>query len=129
MAGYSGTPLVRKLGIKPDATVVLVGAPTDFDETIGPLPEGARLVKRGRGQLTIWFVRTSRDLQRGIGRAVERAEDGPVWICWPKKASGVVTDVSEPVVRASGLGAGLVDYKICAVDETWSGLLFSKRRR
>jgi CheY-like chemotaxis protein len=130
LAGYSGTPLPKKLGIKPAATVVLLGAPDDFERTLGPLPEGAKLTgaSTALGDLTIWFVRSLKELSRGLPRAVGRAEHGPVWIAWPKKAAAPSTDVTEREVREKGLAAGLVDYKVCAIDATWSGLLFALRR-
>lgn len=129
-AGYSGTPLPRKLGIKPNSAIALVRAPKDFPATLGALPEGASLGNGSRthAELTIWFVRSCKELRRGIRILSRRAEQGPLWIAWPKKASGVATDLSEPAVRQAGLAAGLVDYKICAIDTTWSGLCFSRRR-
>ena len=127
-AGYSGTPLPQKLGIKPRGRVALVRAPADFAETLGPLPEGARLSGTGARDLTIWFVRSIRELGAGIERVTGAAAGGPLWIAWPKRASGVVTDLSENVVRAAGLARGLVDTKVCAIDQTWSGLLFRRRR-
>ena len=130
LAGYSGTPLPKKLGIKSKSLVSLVGAPKEFRRTLGSLPEGARLRNgpRGRADLTVWFAHSHRDLQRRIRALARQANYGPLWIAWPKKASGVLTDLSEPVVRQAGLAAGLVDYKICAIDATWSGLLFSRRK-
>jgi hypothetical protein len=128
LAGYSGRPLPRKLGIRPGATVALVRAPDDFGEVLGDLPEGARL-RRGRtagADLVIWFVRSRRDLERDLERHARL--EVPLWIVWPKKSSGVSSDLSEQVVRGQGLAAGLVDYKVCAVDATWSGLLFRRRR-
>jgi hypothetical protein len=129
-AGYSGTPLPRKLGIKEGSVTALIGAPADFDVTLGGLPAGARLSRSGRGRrdLTIWFVRTAAELQRAMPRLVEASRTGGVWIAWPKKASGVSTDVTEDVVRKHGLAAGLVDHKVCAIDMTWSGLRFALRR-
>ncbi len=129
MAAYSGTPLLKKLGIKANSVVALVGAPPDFDETLGEIPEGVTLRKSARGKcdLALWFTKSRSELERRVDRMGSFAKDG-LWIIWPKKASGVVTDVSEKVVRETGLAAGLVDYKICAVDETWSGLKFARRR-
>jgi hypothetical protein len=129
MAGYSGTPLPKKLGIKPNSVVALVSAPPDLDATLGDIPEGVTLRKSARGEcdLALWFTKSRSDLERRVDRMGSFAKDG-LWIIWPKKASGVVTDVSEQVVREAGLAAGLVDYKICAVDETWSGLKFARRR-
>jgi len=130
LAGYSGTPLPKKLGIKANTVVALVAAPKEFRQTLGDLPEGAILRRgiRSRADLTIWFARSRNELIRRVGSMAGRANQGPLWIAWPKKASGVVTDLSEPVVRQAGLAAGMVDYKICAIDATWSGLLFSRRK-
>lgn len=129
MAGYSGTPLPKKLGIKPNSVVALVGAPPDFAATLGEIPEGVMLRKGARGKcdLALWFTKSRNDLERRVDRMGSFAKNG-LWIIWPKKASGVATDVSEQVVRETGLAAGLVDYKICAVDKTWSGLKFARRR-
>lgn len=129
-AGYSGTPLPKKLGIKQHSIVALVNAPPDFEVTLGTLPEGAVLRPSGRGRrgLTICFVRSRRELIRRIDTLVKVSEQGNVWIAWPKKASGVETDLTQTHVRQTGLDAGLVDYKICAIDETWSGLCFALRR-
>lgn len=130
-AGYSGTPLPRKLGIKSGETVALLGAPDDFDDTLGELPDGVRVKRqaRGRADRVLVFARSRAELARRFP-AAERAlvERGGLWLCWPKKASGVATDLAEPDVRSFGLAAGFVDYKICAVDATWSGLLFARRK-
>ena len=131
-AGYSGTPLFKKLGIKPGTAVALVDAPDDFEATLGALPEGASLgiVGPGEGDLVIWFIMSLEDLRGGVDTMAKAL--GPkasLWIAWPKKASGVATDVTQRDVRARGLAAGLVDYKICAIDRTWSGLLFTRRKR
>ena len=83
---------------------------------------------RGACDLALWFVRSNRDLESAIGRMSAAVPGGGIWIIWPKKASGILTDVSEPVVRQAGLAHGLVDFKVCAVDATWSGLKFSRRR-
>jgi hypothetical protein len=134
-AGYSGTPLPKKLEIKEGTRVALVGAPADFATTLGTLPRGAR-VRRGLGtgarDLTIWFVTFRKQLEGGVGRhAPPRDSDSPghLWIAWPKKSSGMVTDLTEDVLRAVILPLGLVDRKVCAIDQTWSGLLFSWRRK
>jgi hypothetical protein len=130
VAGYSGTPLPKKLGIKPGAVVALVDAPTGFEQTLGELPAGVRLRRdaRGRAHLTLCFVRTRAELGRRIPALSRAAAQGGLWICWPKKASGVATDLSDSVVRKVGLAAGLVDFKVCAVDATWSGLRFASRK-
>jgi CheY-like chemotaxis protein len=133
LAGYSGTPLPKKLGVKPNSTVALVGAPKDFEKTLGELPEGVRLKKRADGacDLVVWFVRMRAELYDRIKEMSELTGDAGadgLWIAWPKKASGVASDMTENVVRETGLASGLVDYKICAIDATWSGLKFARRK-
>lgn len=130
MAGYSGTPLTKKLGIKANSTVVLVGAPKDFEKTLGTLPEGVKLRRqaRGRNDLVIWFAGSRKDLESRVERLGQLAGTGGLWIAWPKQASGVRTDLTQTVVRKAGLAVGLVDYKICAIDATWSGLRFARRK-
>jgi hypothetical protein len=131
-AGYSGTPLVKKLGIKPDARLGLLRAPADFDRTLGELPDGVTVRTSARGPLDVIvaFTMERAELQRRMP-ALRRALDpaGGLWIAWPKRASGVPTDVTEGVVRELGLAAGLVDNKVCAIDETWSGLRLVYRLR
>ncbi len=130
MAGYAGTPLPAKLGIKPGARVALLGAPPRFAATLGPLPAGAGLTGRcDRASLALWFVRSRTDLSRRLGRAVALAAQMPVWVVSPKKSGPLASDLSQPRIRAACLAAGLVDYKVCAVDPTWSGLLFRRRAR
>ncbi len=130
LAGYSGTPLVKKLGIKAGMKVRLIGAPPRFDRTLGALPEGVALETGGRAacDLTIWFPRSLADLRRRVESIGRRAGAAGLWISWPKQASGIATDLTQTAVRRHGLDAGLVDYKICAIDETWSGLKFARRR-
>ena len=131
MAGYSGTPLAKKLGIRAGSIVALLNAPPGFAKQLDPLPEGIRLQEKPAGaKRMLLFARSQADLARRFP-AAERAlpEKGGLWICWPKKASGIASDLSEPAVRAFGLARGLVDYKICAVDATWSGLCFERRRK
>jgi hypothetical protein len=142
-AGYSGTPLPKKLGIKAGMTVALVGAPAGFAETLGALPEGAKLRSgaRGRPGLVIWFVNSAAELGWEIRRISGFAAGVPLWIAWRKKASRTAgtskvsraagpgfAGPSENEVRNAGLAAGLVDYKVCAIDAAWSGLLFAPRR-
>jgi len=129
-AGYSGTPLPKKLGIKEGSVVALIAAPRNFRKTLGKLPAGARLRTKpdARCTLTLWFIRSRADLTRGLRQAVALAAQGTIWILWPKQTSGVATDLKEGVVREAGLAAGLVDYKVCAVDATWSGLAFALRK-
>jgi len=129
LAGYSGTPLVKKLGIKPDTTVALLGAPRGFRRELVDLPASVRLVTRASppADLVIWFVTARKDLEAGVAAARRQMTSG-LWVAWPKRASGVVTDVTEDVVRAAGLANGLVDYKVCAVNAIWSGLKFARRK-
>ena len=127
MAGYSGTPLVKKLGIREGDRVLAIGAPRGVGELLGALPEGARLVSRASDgtayPIVLWFVTAQRALDERIGRVRESLDpSGGLWVAWPKRASGVKTDVTEDTVRRTGLAAGLVDNKVCAIDETWSGL-------
>jgi hypothetical protein len=132
-AGYSGTPLVRKLGIKPEARLGLLGAPEGFDETLGELPAGVRIRRRLGGEpfdVIVAFFARRVELERRLpvlARGLDPA--GGLWIAWPKRASGVPSDVTEDVVRGLGLAAGLVDNKVCAVDQVWSGLRLVYRLR
>ena len=131
VAGYSGTPLVKKLGIKPGFTVALVDAPEGFEDLLVDLPADIvmRHSARGKRDLTIWFNDSASKLKRRVEAMARAVEGGSIWIAWPKKASGVATDVTEALVRKSGLDQGLVDVKICAIDETWSGLKFYRRKK
>ena len=131
MAGYSGTPLPKKLGIRSGAGLALMGAPEGFHETLGPLPPGVAVREGGRGlaNVILLFVRSRAELARRFGSAARAmGEPAALWIAWPKRASGVRTDLAEQAVRDHGLAAGLVDYKIAAIDATWSGLCFARRR-
>ena len=138
MAGYSGTPLPQKLGIKAGARVGLSKAPAAFATTLGPLPAGAVLTEAaarrgGRFDVIVAFVAAAADLPALFAQLGPRLDPaGGFWIAWPKKkatgkAPPVPTDVTENVVRAAGLAAGLVDNKVCAIDDTWSGLRFVVR--
>ena len=130
LAGYSGTPLPKKLGIKAHSVVALVDAPQTFEATLGDLPEGVVLRRQARAgcDLIIWFVKSRGALEKRIDRLGSLAGRGGLWIAWPKKASGITTDLSQHDVRQTGLAAGLVDYKVCAIDATWSGLRFVRRK-
>jgi hypothetical protein len=130
MAGYSGTPLVQKIGIKPGHRVVLRHHPPTFLKNLGQLPEGVKTSDRlnGNANVVVYFTDKRAELERdfsGLASALE--PDGMLWISWPKKASGRATDLTEDVVRQIGLKRGLVDVKVCAIDETWSGLKFVVR--
>jgi hypothetical protein len=132
-AGYSGTPLPKKLGIRAGDRVLIDGAPAGFEsDVLGPLPDGVVLHRRaGRTayDVVLVFRGSTRALVRTLERDIARAAPpaGRLWVAWPKKASGVVTDLSDGVVRAEGLAAGVVDTKVCAIDATWSGLMFVRR--
>ena len=128
-APYQGVALAKKLGIKPGATVALVQPPQGVEEHLVPLPEGATLRRglRGRPDLIMWFVRNGADLG-GIDRLIPVLGRDGLWICWPKKTSGVGSDLSHGLVQRAGLDRGLMDYKICSIDQTWSGLRFTRRR-
>ena len=125
MSGYSGTPLPKKLGFKEGQRVSYVNPPANFGELLGELPEGVQQASgvRGRLDLIVFFVTARRVLEQRLA-ALRRAmePDAMLWIAWPKKASGVRTDMTEDVVRDVALPTGLVDTKVCAIDETWSGL-------
>ncbi|MEW6741246.1 MAG: hypothetical protein AB1486_00680 [Planctomycetota bacterium] len=128
---YSARPLAKKLGIQTDTRVALLGAPEDFEATLGKLPDGVVLCHGGRRpcDLAIWFVKSRRDLERGMAKmAALPAGGGGLWVAWPKKTSGVRTDLTQNVVREVALAAGLVDYKVCAIDATWSGFRLAPRR-
>ena len=133
MAGYSGTPLPRKLGSKATARVGLVRPPDDFLGTLGQLPQGVVPCVVGKGSASfdviISFVRTSKEQERDLTELRKRLDpSGGLWFAWPKKAAakaaGMSADVSESGIRARGLAAGLVDNKVCAIDDLWSGLRF-----
>ena len=130
MAGYSGTPLAKKLGIKEGTRIALVNAPKDFQSELGELPDGVKFLKPSTKSLDLilFFVLSERVLASGFAKLADRlTSNGMIWIAWPKKSSGVATDLSFERVQRIGLDAGLVDVKICAVDETWSGLKFVYR--
>ena len=130
MAGYSGTPLPQKLGIKPGARLALVRAPDGFERALNPLPDGVRLRTQARGaqDVVLFFATRRAELERrfdGLARTIEPA--GGLWIAWPKRTACVATDLREGIVRELGLAHGLVDNKVCAVDDVWSGLRFVYR--
>ena len=130
-AGYSGTPLVRKLGFKPGMRAHYVAAPDGFDELVGELPDGVRVLARPAAELdlVVLFVLTRAELERRLGGLhAKLVQDGMLWVAWPKRASKVPTDMTEDVVRDVALPTGLVDVKVCAIDETWSGLKLVIRR-
>lgn len=127
MAGYSGTPLAKKLGIKEGHLVALIGAPGGFEKSLDGLADGARIThalpRSGAADVIVCFVASRAEFEKRLPAAAKRmARDGALWIAWPKKASKVATDMTENIVREVALPTGLVDNKVCAIDETWSGL-------
>ena len=126
-AGYSGKRLIEKLGIKPGAKVLIRKAPRDYLTLLGKLPDGAVVRRRGAGPFDFvhLFAKSTRELVAALPAAARSiAKNGMLWVSWPKHASNVRTDLDENAVRDLGLSAGLVDIKICAVDDTWSALKF-----
>jgi hypothetical protein len=128
MAGYAGASLPKKLGLKPGLTVALLGAPAGFEKLL-PGDLTLRRQARGRCDLAIWFPKSRADLERRIQKIASLSEKGDVWVAWPKQASGVKSDLTQIVVRRTGLDRGLVDYKVCAIDATYTGLRFTRRSR
>lgn len=131
MAGYSGTPLPKKLGLKPGQRLAFEQAPDGFLGLLGPLPDGAGPASPGEPvDLAILFTRSEEALRAGFAPMAARLPPaGMLWVAWPKRASGVATDLTEDRVRAVGLEAGLVDVKVCAIDDVWSGLKFVIRKK
>jgi len=129
-AGYSQRSLVDKLGIRAGVRIALLNAPRGYKTTLGKLPPGVRVATRARGSLPfIQFFTTTRKALEGKFNALVRAlaRDGALWVSWPKRASGVATDVTEDIVRAVALAGGLVDVKVAAIDDVWSGLKLVRR--
>jgi hypothetical protein len=131
MSGYSGTPLAKKLGIRAHARLFVRAAPDNYRELLAPLPEGVHSVRRidARTDLIHLFATRAAALARALtaARGAMRM-DAVIWVSWPKRLSGVDTDISENEVRALALPLGLVDVKVCAVDDTWSGLKLVLRK-
>ena len=129
-AGYSGTPLVKKLGIKSGMRLALTGAPRGFRRELVGLPRDVRISARmdASPDLIVWFVQSRRAVEGMMPAIAARMGQG-LWVAWPKKASGSHTDVTENVIREAGLTNGLVDYKVCAINHIWSGLKFARRKK
>jgi hypothetical protein len=131
-AGYSGTPLPKKLGIRDGSRVALIGPPADFMDTLGDLPDRVQVRTKsfGESDVVVLFVTRLAKLQTGFKSAMKLLppDGGMLWVSWPKRASKMETDLDEDVIRGVGLEEGMVDTKVCAVDDTWSGLRFSRRR-
>jgi hypothetical protein len=130
MAGYSETPLIKKLGIKPENRVAFVNPPKGFKQELGPLPAKANYTSSTFEELDfiLVFVKSLHELASQFAPlAVNLSRNGMIWVAWPKKSSGVATDLSFDNVQRTGLDAGLVDVKICAINDIWSGLKFVYR--
>jgi Protein of unknown function (DUF3052) len=133
VAGYSGTPLPRKLGVRPGHRVALLDAPAGFDATLGALPDAVTVRRDLAGadpvDVTVLFVTERHELAARLDGVRRRmAQDGGFWVAWPKKSSKVPTDITEDVIREVALPTGLVDNKVCAIDDVWSGLRLVIRR-
>jgi hypothetical protein len=127
MAGYSGKPLTQKLGIKPGFCIFTTGAPAVYSDIVGKLPPGVTVAPRLQAPLDLVhaFATEVAGLAAGLrGCRTAIAPDGMIWVSWPKKSSGVPTDLTDVVVRDTALPLGLIDIKVCAIDEIWSGLKF-----
>jgi hypothetical protein len=130
MAGYSETPLQKKLGIKPGTSVFIQNAPANYFDWVSPLPADVLVKRTAVKELDFIhsFVRDQKEFKKlFVANKKNLKKDGMMWISWPKKSSGVATNLDENIIRDFGLEAGLVDVKVCAVDETWSGLKFVYR--
>jgi Protein of unknown function (DUF3052) len=130
-AGYSGTPLPKKLGIEEGAAVAVIDAPKSYAQLVAPLPKGAKIVTKVPNDAAFVHVfATERDDLSGHLSQLRQtiAQNGVVWVSWPKKGAKVETDITEDVIRDVALPMGFVDVKVCAVDETWSGLKLMIRR-
>ena len=132
-AGYSGTPLPKKLGITEGTRLALLGAPEGFTSTLGPLPSrvSVRSKSDGEADIILLFSTKFSRLKAEFPKAMRMMppDGGMLWVAWPKKAAKMDTDLDENFIRDFGLAAGVVDTKVCAIDETWSGLRFNRRRK
>jgi hypothetical protein len=132
MAGYSGTPLAKKLGIKPPVTLVAIDAPPEYRSWLGELPDGVRIVSKTSKpvQAVHLFVTRRSRLEKELSKYRRQLEqNGYVWVSWPKKAAKVDTDITEDIIREVALPLGFVDIKVCAVSDVWSGLKIVIRKR
>jgi len=131
MTGYSGTPLAQKLGFKPGATVVVINAAANYQKLLGKFARDLTFTSRvgAHSELVHLFTTRRSELAKQLNRLRKQiADTGMIWVSWPKKSSGVVTDITEDTIRAVALPLGFVDTKVCAVDEVWSGLKLMIRR-
>jgi hypothetical protein len=129
-AGYQGRPLSSKIGFKPGMRVALINAPTNIVSKFDPLPKNLMIQTQLKGDpdLTLWFVQTEQALLKQLNGILAAIPDGKLWVVWPKRASKITSDLSQTVVRKHGLDAGWVDFKICSLDDTWTGLCFTARK-
>lgn len=122
-AGYSGTPLVKKLGIKEGFRVRFINKPKNYFELLGDLPPGVKQIKTGNSDFVHLFTKSRKEMESQLKKNMQTIEqDGMIWVSWPKKAPKIETDITEDVIREVALPMGLVDIKVCAVDDIWSGL-------
>lgn len=130
MAGYSGTPLAKKLGIKEGMTVGVLNAPNYFDFDLGDIPDDVEVHRtEAPADLFLIFADSAAEAERGFIRAMTFIPaDGAIWVAWPKQSSGVEADIKENTLRDLFLATGMVDNKVCAIDDTWSGLRFVVRK-
>ena len=131
MAGYSGTPLAKKLGIKPGSRLAVTGGPKNYAELIAPLPEGVQFERAVGANTDVAhiFATERAKLGQALRASLKKMKpDAAIWVSWPKKAAQVQTDITEDTIREIALPMGLVDIKVCAVDETWSGLKLVLRK-
>ncbi|HZV12617.1 MAG TPA: DUF3052 domain-containing protein [Candidatus Kapabacteria bacterium] len=129
-AGYSGTPLVKKLGIKENTSMKLVNEPANYLKLLGKIPSGIIFIQNDRESadfIHLFVIQASVLKKQLLALKKQLKKDGMLWISWPKKSAKVATDIDENIIRDTGLATGLVDVKVCAVDETWSGLKFVYR--
>jgi hypothetical protein len=126
----SGRPLAQKLGVKPGSTLALVDPPEGIELTLAPLPDGVKLRTGNRGarEMTIWFVTARGTYERRFEAVARAVGEGTLWMAWPKRSSGVDTNLTEDAIRDHAVANGLVDTKVCAIDDTWSGLRLTRRR-
>ena len=130
MAGYSKTPLAKKLGVKPDFRILLINSPDSFISTLGKLPASVTFIEEPADELdmALLFCEWRTTLATHFSPTANRLRsNGMIWVCWYKKAAKIPTDLDENVIREFGLNAGMVDVKVCAIDEKWSGLKFVYR--
>jgi hypothetical protein len=131
MAGYSGTPLFKKLGIKDGFQICVANAPRDYVDLLSPLPSGVKISTKAAMSVDIWhfFTKSVEELRQRLPVMMSQIKrDGMIWVSWPKRSSKMPTDVTEDLIRDVALPLGLVDVKVCAIDEVWSGLKLVIRR-